>query len=278
MVVVLNFLRWAFPLAIAASFLYAARPYAALEAATDKVELRIEVYAFAGFHVLTNRTTVETSGGRYAITMDIGTRGIAALFIDLNSHSTVDGRFDGNAAFPETYRSELLRNGVDRRYRIDYAAAGPAASEWAPPATAWQPLFPPARLRGTVDQLTAYFLVERQLAEHGNCNLDVPVFDGHSRYDLRFKDASANNSAVARPQDYAGPTHLCDVARDDIAGFPVNNDPTEGTYKKGRVWYARIGPAGQMVPVQIDYDTEFGIVTGYLADLRGPDGNLTLSR
>ena len=27
-----------------------------------------------------------------------------------------------------------------------------------------------------------------------------------------------------------------------------------------------------MVPVQIDYDTEFGVVTGYLAELRGPEG------
>jgi Protein of unknown function (DUF3108) len=267
-------MRWAFPLAIAASFFAVPSLCAAPEAATNRVELRIEVYAFAGFHVLTNRTTLETSGGRYKISMDLGTRGIAALFIDLNSHSEVHGRVDGNAAFPEDYRSDVLRNGVDRRYRIDYAAAGPVASEWAPPVTAWQTPIAPARLRGTVDQLTAYFLVERQLAERGNCDLIVPVFDGHSRYNLRFSDAGAANSAARRAQNYAGPTHLCNVDREDILGFPVNHDPSEGTYQKGRVWYAQLGPAGQMVPVQIDYDTEFGIVTGYLAELRGPAGTV----
>jgi Protein of unknown function (DUF3108) len=267
-----SFLRWAYPLAVAASFLAVPRLCAAPEAAASKVELRIEVYAFAGFHVLTNRTTVETSAGRYRITTDLGTRGIVSLFIDLNSHSEVHGRLDGNAAFPEVYRSEVVRNGVDRRYRIDYAAAGPLASEWAPPATAWQSPIPPEKLRGTVDQLTAYFIVEHQLAERGSCDLSVPVFDGHSRYNLRFRDAGADNSADAGPGNFYGPRHVCSVTRDDIAGFSGNRDPSEGTYQKGRVWYARLAPGGQMVPLRIEYDTEFGVVTAYLAELRGPAG------
>jgi hypothetical protein len=265
-------LRWALPLAIAASFQSVPIQGAVPEAATDKIALRIEVYAFAGFHVLTNRTTVEAANGRYRITTDLDTRGIVSLFIDLNSHSEVYGRYIANAASPEAYHSDVMRNGVDRRYRIDYSAAGPAASEWAPPATTWQSPIPPAKLRGTVDQLTAYFLVERHLAERGNCHLTVPGFDGHSRYDLRFSDAKSDDATVRGPKIFAGPTHVCDVTRDDVPGIANNNDPSEGTYQKGTVWYARLGPDGQMVPVQIDYDTEFGIVTGYLAELRGPSG------
>jgi Protein of unknown function (DUF3108) len=275
--VVLTFWRWALPLAIAGCLL-AVPKLCAAPAPAGRVALRIEVYAFAGFHVLTNRTTVETSAGHYRITTELGTRGIVSLFINLNSRSEVYGHFDGDAAFPEAYSSDVVRNGVDRRYRIDYSAAGPRASEWAPPATAWRTPIPSARLRGTVDQLTAYFLVERHLAEHGNCNLTVPVFDGHSRYDLRFADVAPAASTADAVPNFAGPTHLCRVKRNDVAGFADNHDPSEGTYKSGRVWYARLGPAGQMVPVRIDYDTEFGIVTGYLAELRGPDGTLAFSR
>ncbi len=275
---VLIFLRWVLPLAIAACFLAVARLCAAPKSAANKVALRIEVYAFAGFHVLTNRTTVEMSAGHYSITTDLDTRGIVSLFINLNSHSEVHGRLDGDAAFPEAYASDVMRNGVDRRYRIDYGIAGPLAGEWVQGTAAWQTPIPPARLRGTVDQLTAYFLVERRLAEYGNCNLAVPVFDGHSRYDLRFADAAPLSSDAPAARDHAGPTHLCSVTRHDIAGFAGNQDASEGTYQKGRVWYARLGPAGRMVPVQIDYDTEFGIVTGYLAALRGPDGSLMFSQ
>ena len=240
--------------------------------AANKVELRIEVYAFAGFHVLTNRTTIDASAGRYRITTEIDTRGIVSLFIDLNSLSETEGRLAGDTVLPERYDSDVRRNGVDRRYRIDYAPRGPLASEWAPPATVWQSPIPPEKLAGTVDQLTAYFIVERQLRERGNCNIVVPVFDGHSRYNLRFRDAKSNDPATRGARYYRGPVHVCNVNRDDIAGFPANQDPSEGTYQKGKLWYAGLGPAGRMVPVQIDYDTEFGVVTGYIAELRGPEG------
>jgi hypothetical protein len=40
---------------------------AAPAAEPDPVALRIEGYGFAGFHVLTNRTSVATSGDRYDI-------------------------------------------------------------------------------------------------------------------------------------------------------------------------------------------------------------------
>ena len=43
---------------------------------------------------------------------------------------------------------------------------------------------PAGQLRGTVDELTAYFIVERQLARRGSCTLNVPVFDGHGLYNL----------------------------------------------------------------------------------------------
>jgi hypothetical protein len=272
------FLRSALPLALAASLLIVAGPRAEPAAMGNEVELRIEVYAFAGFHVLTNRTTIDASPGRYRITTEIDTRGIVSLFIDLNSRSETHGRVAGNAVVPEAWHADVRRNGVDRRYRIDYAPGGPLASEWAPPATTWQSPIPPQRLAGTVDQLTAYFIAERQLRDRGSCSIVVPVFDGHGRYNLRFKDVKPGDPDNRGPRYYSGPTHACDVIRLDVADFPGNKDPAEATYRRGRLWYARLGPAGQMVPVQIDYDTEFGIVTGYLAELRGPNGTLRFAR
>jgi Protein of unknown function (DUF3108) len=269
---VAKLLHWAVPLAMAALLSAIPRPEAAPEAPATGFALRIEVYAFAGIHVLTNRTTIDTSPGRYRITTDIGTRGIARLFIDLNSHSVVDGRVTDGAPLPLRYHSEVVRNGVDRRYRIDYALAGPLASEWMPPGAAWQAAVPPAKLRGTVDQLTAYFILEQRLAADGNCDLVVPVFDGAGRYNLRFRDEGSER--LRTPPVSA---RVCDVRRDDIAGFPGNGNPGEATYKSGRIWYARLGPGGRMVPVRIDYDTEFGVVTGYLAEISGPDGVLHLS-
>src|ERR1700740_1422875 len=115
---------------LAATMLFGALgAVAAPQAEHAPVALRIEVYGFAGFHVLTNRTSLATSGDRYWITMDLDTRGIATIFVDLNSHSEVDGRLSGDAVHPAAYHSDVRRNGVDRRYRIDYHTARTRAAD-----------------------------------------------------------------------------------------------------------------------------------------------------
>src|SRR5438128_52912 len=86
----------------------------------DRVDARFEIFGFAGFHVLTNRTTVEEWGDRYAIAMDLDTRGLASVFVDLTSHSQVRGKLAREAARPEAYRSDVRRNGADRHYEVDY--------------------------------------------------------------------------------------------------------------------------------------------------------------
>src|SRR5205807_10061227 len=104
----------------------------------DRIDLRIEVYGFAGFHLLTNRTSVAASADQYSIAMDLDTRGIASVFVDLRSHSEVRGRIGRDAAHPEAYRGDVRRNGVDRSYRVDYRAEGAVARVWKPAAPGWQ--------------------------------------------------------------------------------------------------------------------------------------------
>ena len=255
--------------AIALSFLGAIVALAAPAQESAPVELRIEVYGFAGFHVLTNRTSVAASGDRYSIATDLDTRGIASVFVDLNSHSEVRGRLTHDAAHPDAYHGDVRRNGTDRHYRIDYRADGTVASDQTPPSAALRSSAAVEQIKGTVDQLTAFFILERQLAQRGSCGLVVPVFDGLSRYNLRFTDARAETLSPAGPQRFAGPTVACYISREDVAGFPANQDANGGTYKHGKIWYARLTGGDQMVPVRMEFDTEFGAVEGYLAELRG---------
>jgi hypothetical protein len=237
----------------------------------DPIELRIEVYGFAGFHVLTNRTRVVASGDRYTIATDLDTRGIASIFVDLTSHSEVHGRLVKDGVQPAGYHAEVRRNGTDRNYRIDYRADGSVASDQTPPVAALQTSAAASQMRGTVDQLTAFYLLERQLSRHGSCALVVPVFDGLSRYNLRFTNAGSETLSPQGRQHFSGPTQACNVKREDVEGFPT--DQASGTYKQGKIWYARLGN-NQMVPVRMEFDTEFGTVQGYLGLLRGGGADL----
>ncbi len=254
---------------IALSILGAIAALAAPAAEADPIELRIEIFGFAGFHVLTNRTRVAASGDRYTIATDLDTRGLASVFVNLTSHSEVRGRLTHDAAHPDAYHGDVRRNGADSHYRIDYRTDGTVASDQTPPSPALRSAAAADQMRGTVDQLTAFFILERQLAQRGSCGLVVPVFDGLSRYNLRFTDAQAETLSPEGRQRFAGPTVACNIRREDVAGFPANQDANGGTYKRGKIWYARLTDGNQMVPVRMEFETEFGKIEGYLAELRG---------
>jgi len=273
MIAFMIFFRFALLAAIAAALLSMPGTLMAPAAEVDRVDARFEIFGFAGFHVLTNRTTVQEIGDRYAIAVDLDTRGLASIFVDLTSHSEVRGGLNRETPRPEAYRADVRRNGAERHYAVDYRGDGSVTNASASPS-AGRPSFVAAeQTRGTVDQLTAYFLLERQLAHRGACALVVPVFDGSGLYNLRFADVKGETLSADGYQSFAGPAQVCEVAREDIV---VNPDRNEDTYRRGRIWYARVMAGDRMVPVRMEFDTAFGIVKGYLAELHGRGVNLQL--
>ena len=237
----------------------------------EHFDSRFEIYGFAGLHLLTTRTSLELAGDRYAISLDLETRGVADLIVTLKSHSEVRGRTVGDTVRPEYYHGEAVQNGTDRRNTVEYhpdgtviGAASPAPADGRIPTAATE-------TRGTVDQLTAYFMLERQLARSGTCALNVAVYDGRLRYDLHFRDGTAESPLQNRGGSYTGPIRVCDMHRHDIAGFASGAGRTEGA-KDGTLWYAELVPGRVVLPVHMEFATEFGAVDGYLAEMHG--GNI----
>jgi hypothetical protein len=50
----------------------------------------------------------------------------------------------------------------------------------------------------------------------------------------------------------------------------------EDTYKRGRIGYAKVA-GDRMMPVRMEYDTAFGVVKGYPAELRERGASLQLA-
>jgi hypothetical protein len=82
------------------------------------------------------------------------------MFVDLTSHSAVHGRLARDPTRPDAYRAEVRRNGIDRSYGVDYRSDGAAINASTPPSPVSSLSVPAELIRGTVDQLTAYFLLE----------------------------------------------------------------------------------------------------------------------
>jgi Protein of unknown function (DUF3108) len=258
----------------AAGMIAAAAAATAPEGTTDRFDLRYEIYGFAGLHLLTDRTMLDLSPGRYAITMDLQTRGIAGIVASLKSHSEVQGRLIGDGVYPEEFRGEVLRDGTLYRSRVDYRPDGTVIVEASPP--------PPdihlaaVGMRGTVDQLSAYLMLERRLARVGNCALSVPVYDGRLRYDLFFRDAERQPGTAAGGVGGAASMRICEMQRREVAGFSVEPNSGGGA-SSGRIWYAPLLPHELMVPVKMEFATEFGTVDGRLAELHGHGADFTFN-
>jgi len=237
----------------------------------QRVASRFEVFGFARIRVLTLRNTIEESGERYTITTDYATEGIASVFVDLTTHAEAHGRLTTGSAQPEWFRNDSRRNGTERQIRLDYRPDGAIdASATPPPATP----VPVAAMRGTVDNLTAYHRLERQLARTGSCALTARVFDGRHAYDLVFEDAGREKLSPAGGQKFSGDAIACRMTRRYPPGI-ADSEKDEGA-KQGTIWYARLLPGDFLVPVRMEMDTQLGVVEGYLAELHGPGVDLTL--
>ena len=228
------------------------------------VTTRIEVFGFAGVHVLTMRSRTDEDRDGYAVSISYATEGIAKWFVDLTTQAEVSGRIVDGRPQPLWYRNNTVRNGTRRRNRVEYRPNGvvKAVATPAPP----DPIAA-ARTNGTIDNLTAYFRLQHQLAQTGSCNMTAHVFDGRHAYDLIFSDAGRQTLKPAVGQDFSGPTIVCHMVRHPWPGL---DDPEqdEGA-QEGTIWYARLIPGDLLVPVRTRMDTQLGIVEGYLAKLHG---------
>src|SRR5690349_702843 len=120
--------------AIATALLLSGGAFTASASEADRVDARFEVFGLGGLHVLTNRSSVAEAGNRYAIAMDLDTRGLASVFVDLTSHSEVHGELVRNTARPEAYRADVRRNGAERHYALDYRHDGTVTNASVPVA------------------------------------------------------------------------------------------------------------------------------------------------
>lgn len=240
-------------------------------AASGAIATRFEVFGFAGVRVLSLQSRAEDGGGSYAINVRYATHGLASVFIDLTASAQVRGRLVPGSAQPDLFRNDVKRNGAERHDQVVYRPDGLIEARATP-----SPPDPPgpAQTRGTVDNLTAYFRLERQLAATGRCALRERVFDGRFRYDLVFTDAGRQKLAPEGGQNFAGETIACHMARYFSPGIP-DTQQGEGA-RSGTIWYARLIPGDVLVPVRMQLDTQLGTVEGYLAELHGRGVNLAL--
>jgi Protein of unknown function (DUF3108) len=252
--------------------LLASRP----AAAEDVVTMEFQGFGPAGLHVLTTHTVIEETPAAYVIQGDFETAGLGAVFANVANRSLAEGREVADVPHPVTFDSETDRNGAVQHLSVKFKPDGVPDGTVSPPPK--EPVTPVNynQLPGTVDNLTAYLMLERQVARGGGCDLRVPVFDGRHRYDLLFSEDGQHMLSPAEGQNFNGETQACRMVRREIGGFYLDKNHEEGA-SSGTIWYAKqLMPGDLAVPVRMVMQTEIGNVALFLSKLRGHGVDLKL--
>jgi hypothetical protein len=255
---------------LAATLLCCVTPIA-IASAADRISLKIDVVGPLGMRVLEMHSLLEENPGRYAVSVDYATTGLAGLVVDQKTYAIALGQLVPGSAMPASFRNQTRRNGVERNSQVNYSADGTVrGSSTPPPAT----VVAPEAARGTVDNLSAYLRLERQLATKGTCVMTVPVFDGRHRYDLVFADGGRQTLSPEGGQNFEGVATACTMTRYNRTVDDAEKD--EGA-QSGTIWYAQLIPGSDMMfPVRMKLTTSIGSVDAYLAELRSSKANLKL--
>ena len=108
---------------------------------------------------------------------------------------------------------------------------------------------------GTVDTLSAFADLARQVNVSGRCEASARLFDGRR---LSVVTVAHVGEEVLPPESrssFAGRALRCDITSRQIGGFTFADRSSEATRPvTGSLWFARPTPNATMVPVRMSFD------------------------
>jgi Protein of unknown function (DUF3108) len=207
--------------------------------------------------------TVELHSNRFTSAATGGISGLLRIFSDGHGNVSAQGSLPGGEPVASHFALTLVAGKWSDDVRIvfrgnkaqEYVNAMPAPGPNQVPIT-------DANRTGVLDPMTA-MLVHipgvGKTAVPEACERTIPIFDGHTRYNLRlsFKRVDAVSAAGV----YQGPVVVCDVKFLPVAGY----DPKHFliTYLASRrdieIWLAPIAGSRLMVPYRMSMPTPMGL-------------------
>jgi hypothetical protein len=207
--------------------------------------------------------TVELRNNRFTAAANGAISGLLRIFSDGHGDVSAHGSLSGGAPVAANFSLTLVAgkwsDEVSILFRGDkaqeYVAATPKPSPNQVPIT-------DANRIGVVDPMTALLVHipgAGKTAVPEACERTIPVFDGHTRYNLRLSFKRVDN--VNTDGGYRGPVIVCSVKFFPVAGY----DPKHFliTYLAAQhdmeIWLAPLAGSRLMVPYRMSVPTPLGL-------------------
>jgi len=207
--------------------------------------------------------TVELRNNRFTSAATGGISGLLRIFSDGHGDVSAQGNLSGGEPIASHFALTLIAGKWSDDVRIQFR--GNKAQEYVtalPAPGANQVPITDANRTGVLDPMTALLVPipgAGKTAVPEACERTIPIFDGHTRYNLRlsFKRVdTVNNEGV-----YQGPVIVCAMKFFPVAGY----DPKHFlvTYLAAQrdieIWLAPIAGSRLMVPYRMSMPTPMGL-------------------
>jgi hypothetical protein len=193
----------------------------------------------------------------YSAAASFKTAGLAAWFDDTDIEATTTGYVSGNGLEPWRYQHLNHASNKGRIVGIDFAD-GLAVPDVDPPfGSLGEPPASDEDRQGALDPITVLLnlaLARNFETEDEVCAGRLPIFDGKSRYDLRFVN---NGMDEVRTRAWRGDAVRCQAFIEPISGYDPDDRPSEEEIARPvTIWLAPMD--GVHVPVRFRASTEIG--------------------
>lgn len=207
--------------------------------------------------------TVELRDNRFTTAATGGISGVLRIFVDGHGDVAAHGLLAGGRPVASNFELKLIAGKWSDEVRILFKGGKAKEYVTAPPnPQANQVLVTDANRVGVVDPMTAllvYIPGAGETAVPEACERTIPIFDGHTRYNLRLSFKRIDK--VTTEQGYQGVAVVCAVKFLPLAGYDPKHflitflaaqDDTE-------IWLAPFSGSRLMVPYRMTMPTPFGL-------------------
>ena len=246
-----------------------------VSASENETDLHYSVY-LGGLYLGSIETEVRQGKSNYKIQSAARTNATFKWVLNWFAKGETEGLVSLYKFFPQQHQHKSTWNDNVRVVSMDYTNAGEVQVQKTDtregPSSKLTPI-DPASLTNTLDPMTAILTMTNRLEKGEGCKAELPIFDGHRRYDIMLSEKPARYFKPSRYSVFEGNAIGCKIDIVRKGGFPVkrNYDRDPNANQEVIVWVGAPIENGHVVPVRLRMETQFGMMEMHLDRYReGP--------
>ncbi|MCE5973747.1 DUF3108 domain-containing protein [Sinirhodobacter sp. WL0062] len=209
----------------------------------DRIQFDVELKGLKAGRLTING---KIEGASYGANGSLETTGLLGALKKLRHEASVAGDFKAGAFTPLSYNQTSERGDKKVDHVIVYQSGTPVSVSRNPPRTPRDLDVDPAKQTGTIDPLTALYAVLRDVDRAEACALDVKLYDGSKRTQVKLEPAQTKGENV-----------ICSGEYRRLEGFSAK-DMEEKSRFPFTLTYAPTPDGARLQVIEIATDTVYG--------------------